>query len=464
MIAHRKQIIESENQTNQNKVVLKSPSFLDDLRGTRALHSNSSQAPPLIENKSYTHVDAIESYRTVIHYHASFIFIMIIVYSICMSGIENISRLITILSFIISLIYSIISGAYILKLLSSWNSAIKNGLIKFWNICTKFSIKNYRLLREYREVYQYHYKDILSKIPNMNDPKKAVNFDIAKINSSFSPGERTMQDDECKAYIEYVLKNDTAERMESYEWVKSSIERINQYVRMCYYLSFIGPNDVLDILNGNLFVNIKSESITNKRNRKLESILNTIKSEYRDELVETWSSIDKKYSDGILVLIPLKWIIYEYRNIFRYFGCAKYFKNIYSSFTNDYYELENTAHEMCSTVQELFRRNTINVPSIFLKFYSILTDGIVLLLDNLIAINIVECFFKTGSIIIPLIISIGFHLVTVCIIYYMNGVITELSKPIKSSTELEYFDNHIETIFNEMRVLNQEGKMRMRIN
>jgi hypothetical protein len=398
-------------------------------------------------SKIYTYIDVLDTYRSVIYYHSAFIFVMIVIYSMLFSGVENIYKWAMSLTFVFTIIYSVISGIYVEKLLSAWDSTIRNGLIKFWNLCTSFSIKNYRLLREYREVYQYHYKDVFSRVPNtnVNESRKIIN------------------DEETKAYIDYILQNDVSERMESYDWMKSSIEKINQYIRMCYYLSFIGPTDSLDISGGNLFVNIKSESISNKRNRKLESILNTIKTEYRDELVETWTSIDKNNSDGMLVLIPCKWIVYEYRNIFRYLNCAKYFKNIYSSFANDYNDLENTTYELCSTIQELFRRKTINIPHVFLRFYHVLTEGMILCLDNFIALNIVTCFFANGSLFIPIIMSIMFHLISICIIYYIIGITDELSKPIKSNSEIENFDEQIETIFNEMRVLIVEGKGRNKL-
>jgi hypothetical protein len=436
-----------------------------------------------LKKRVFSYVDTIDMYRSVVYYHVSFILAMVIIYFTLSSGIDNIYRWISALSFIFATIYSVISGVYISKLLSSWNNIVKNGLEKFWHVCTAFSIKNYRIIREYREVYQYHYKDILSNISkskslisptslpstsdlgnrsNRNNHSNHSNYSNSDDSNDFNNSNIHVLDEETKTYVEYVLKNDSTERMENYEWIKASIDRINQYIRMCYYLSFISPNDVLDISGGNLFMNIKGESISNKRNRKLESIVNTLKQEYREELVETWSSVKKHASNGILVLLPCKWIVYEYRNIFRYLHCAKYFKNIYSSFTNDYNDLENTAYELCSTVQELFRHNTINIPKVFLNFHSILTEGIVLCLDNFIALNIVSCFMISGSIIVPLIISVIFHIVSLCIMYYMGGIIDELSKPIKINPELENFDEQIETIFNEMRVLNMEGKSKNR--
>src|SRR6185503_2773941 len=113
--------------------------------------------------------------------------------------------------------------------------------------------------------------------------------------------------DDFQKYVSYILKNDATERMESYEWIRNSIDRINKYIRLCYYLSFINSNDNLEIRQNNIYVNINTESI-----------INNIPLEYKYELMNVADNIDKNASNKLLVIVPCKWIIYEYRNIFRY--------------------------------------------------------------------------------------------------------------------------------------------------
>lgn len=386
------------------------------------------------QSKLYNYINYIDTYRHDMYNHFIIIIVLGLLYSTLGNGINVLYQWICCISAIIGFIYSILSGVYLFKVIGAWDSSIKSGILKFWNLCTQLAIKNYRLMREYREVYQHHYNDIIARC-----------FD---------------KDAETKKYVEYVMKNDATEKMENYDWIRITIEHVNQYIKLCYYLAFVQSNDCLELRQDNIYVNIKTESVLNKRNRKLEILMNEIPIEYKHELVTSWNNIDKTQSDKMLILIPCKWIMYEYRNMFRYLHCAKYFKNIYGSFDKDYTEIESIVYEMCSVLQDVFRRDTIYVPHAFLSLFCMLSDTLLIVLDNFIAINIISCFVSTGSLFVPVIISCVMHSILYCIIISISKSIDEIKKPLIHCTDLENIDKKIETIFNEMKVLLFDGKIK----
>lgn len=402
------------------------------------------------EPKLYSYINYLDTYRHDLYNHAAIMTVLIIMYSTLGSGIDGLYRWICCVSGIIGFIYSIMAGVYLFKVIRSWESSIRSGLLKFWNLCVQLSIKNYRLMREYREVYHHHYGDITMRCSDKFD--SGTNKDK---NSRCSE-----QEAELKKYVDYVMKNDATERMESYDWIRIAVERINQYIKLSYYLSFIAPEDCLELRQENIYVNVGTQSVMNKRNRKLESIINEIPMDYKHELINAWTHLDKKQSDKMLIIVPCKWIMYEYRNMFRYLYCAKYFKNIYSSFDKDYAEIESTVFELCSVLQDIFRRDTIYLPASFLSMFNMLTDTLLIILDNFLAINIVYCFFTSGAVFIPLIMSCTTHVIVYCVILAISKSLDEIKNPLRECADLENIDHKIETIFNEMKVILFDGKIK----
>ena len=405
------------------------------------------------EPKLYSYINYLDTYRNDMYNHAAIIIVLVIMYSTLGSSIDVLCRWIGCITAIIGFIYSIMSGVYLFKVIRSWDISIRLGLMKFWNLCTQLSIKNYRLIREYREVYQHHYGDIKMRC---SDKFSTVNH-----KESFSTSKQEQyQDAELKKYIDYVIKNDISEKMESCDWIRLAVERINQYVRLSYYLSFIEPEDCLELRQDNIYINVGTQSVMNKRNRKLESVINEIPLNYKHELVNAWINLDKRQSDKMLIIIPCKWIMYEYRNMFRYLHCAKYFKNIYASFDKDYSEIESTVYVLCSVLQDIFRRDIIYLPVSFLSIFNMITDTLLIILDNFIAINIVSCFFTSGAIIVPLIMSCIIHVIVCCVILAISKSLDDIKNPLKECTDLENIDHNIETIFNEMKVILFDGNIK----
>ena len=398
-----------------------------------------------------SYVNCIDGYRRDMYNHLSIILVLLITY--LPLGITIISLLLNWMYFIggiVSALYIATSSIYLFKIIKSWDKSIRSGIFRLWNLSTQLSIKNYRLTREYKDIYQFHYNDIVTKL---SADKKDAGRD------------KNEENVELHKYVKYILKNDTAEKMDDYTWCMESINRVNQYIQLSYYLSFLGPKDKLEMKQNNIYVNITSESAMNRRNRKLESMMNTVSLEYKNELINTWTNIDKNNSDKFMVMVPCKWIIYEYRNLFRYLYCAKYFKNIYTLFEKDYTEIENLVYSICSTLQDIFRRDSIYLPDSFIKFYSLIGDGLLLILDNLIAINILYCVFSSTSywyIVVLLLIMVLVHVVINCIIISINNLINTIKNPFRENPDVENVDTQIETIFNEMKIILIDGKAKLK--
>lgn len=385
--------------------------------------------------KLYNYINYLDTHRHYIYTHVSIVIVSTLLYSILITSLQELVYWIGLMSIIIGTIYVMMLAIYIYSLLRSWNQTIKQGLIGFWDLCLQLSIRNYRLLREYKEIYRFHYADVFNKCSDKYD-----------------------DDHEIRKYVNYVIQNDAANKLEQYEWVQKIVSRIHQYIKLTYLISFLGPDDELDFMNRTIRVNICSDSLLNKRNRKLENTLNDIPEEYRNELIKTWRSINRKDSDRFMIMVPIKWVLYEYRNLFRYLHCAKYFKTIYSSFEKDYTEIEKIVNEIGITVQNLFRRNVIYLPKPFIVTLNTVGDIFVFMLDNLVAINLLSYIYNSGSLFVPLIMGGIFHTIVVCMISALTDMMTEIENPMENCVDLENIDNKIETIFSEMNATLLDGK------
>ncbi len=321
----------------------------------------------------------------------------------------------------------------------------------FRNQCLQLSMKNYRLMREYREIYHYHHGDILNQC-------------VDKYKNGQMYYSENDIDNDLKSYVQYVLQNDNINKMESYEWIQESINRIHHYIQMCYYLSFIGPSDVLEMKLNLIYVNLATESILNKRNRKLEKIINQISDDYKLELYTIWSNTDKHYSNKILTQVPCKWIMYEYRKIFRYLYCTKYFNHIYTSFDKDYTEFEHIVFELCQTLGYLFRENsdTHYLSHSSINFFVSMSDLWIILLDNFVTINLITYFTIEGSLIIPGLLLFLFYFFSHTVVREIINMIKKIDNKMNDPQDLEHVDSIIETVFNEMKVMLFDGKTKIK--
>lgn len=334
---------------------------------------------------------------------------------------------------------------YLYKIISSWNHKINHGFSEFGRQCTMLAMKNYRLLKEYREIYHFHHGDLLEQC---TEKYKDGEINVCK------------NDNDVIKYVNYVLQNDAHNKMEGYEWVHSIINKVNHYIQMCYYVSFIGPEDNLELKQNTIYVNIETDSIMNKRNRKLEKIINQMPIEYKVELMNAWSHTDRYNSERILTMIPCKWIMYEYRNLFRYLLCAKYFKHVYSAFDRDNTEIEQIVFNMCDSIKEIFKTSTKSLPRSFINLFNVLVNLFLIVLDNFVAINIVVSFID-GTFIYSVGTSIIMYWLILSIIQGFSGMIKDINislDPFIGLQDIEILDCEFETIFNEMKTITFDGK------
>jgi hypothetical protein len=357
-------------------------------------------------------------------------------------NIPTLSYLILIITGSIGIILMPMIFIYIYFTIHARNQKINHGFINFSRNCTQLSMKNYRLLKEYRDIYHFHHEDMRTQC---TEKYLDGQLNVCK------------NDDDLTVYVNYVLQNDHHNKMESHQWIESIIGRVYHYIQLCYYLSFIGPCDELELKQNTIYLNINTDSIMNKRNRKLEKVINQIPMEYKYELMDAWTNTDHNDSDRLLTMIPCKWIMYEYRNMFRYLMCAKYFKHIFSAFDNDNAEIEQIVFNISDSVKEMFKiyQNIQVLPRPFVNLFNILINTFLITLDNYIAISFIISFQEShilSMIIYPIIYVVVFSIIN-GLISTIDQIGTETNDALESMDKTEF-----ETIFNEMKTITFDGK------
>lgn len=92
------------------------------------------------------------------------------------------------------------------------------------------------------------------------------------------------------------------------------------------------------------------DSITNQRNRTIEKILNTVDNAKKQDVVETWNLIDKRYNSNLSIL-PVRWMLEEYRNLFKYLSSDTSLNKIFSY--DEIRSFESTIDDMYSNVNSI---------------------------------------------------------------------------------------------------------------
>jgi hypothetical protein len=355
-------------------------------------------------------------------------------------SIEPVFLLLTIVTTFYIVFYSIVSGIYITIFLKCRNSRLTDGFNSFRDGCTELAFKNYRLLNEYHNVYDYHYRDTMQKCAD-----RIKSGEIKGINYT----NNTKQID-ITEYVKFVLQNDATEKMDEPKQIESKIEQIYQYIYLAYYLTFLKPSDSLTLNSVGsdhiIHVNIGSDSVFNKRNRRIEDYLNRIDLQKKRELIRVWKA------NGTISVVPLRWAYVLYRNIFRYIHCAKYLKDIYNSFDRDYAEFENSVGKIVKSLNILTSDKEI-VPKHFQTLHFIMNDALIIFIDALVASTIIKSYVLYKALLVPLIIGVCAICSLVIIVRSLRYLLNEQSDTKLNSEDIETIDDNIEAVFNDMRVL-----------
>jgi len=353
-----------------------------------------------INEKSYT--EYFDLYKKSIISQSFLISILILLYSALCNSFDAIYYWMMTISLIVMSLYSIMFGVYIHKLLNT----CENSYASLSSSCYKFAIQNYKLLREYKEFIDYN--------------------------------------------------NVKSNEIISYQDIKECVLRIFKYLKLTYQLSLIKTDDTIELRQDTLYINISTEPITNKRNRKIESILNSIPNEYKSELFNTWSIINKDKSLHLIMMTPCKWIIYEYRNLFRHFYKSDLTKDIYTKFNTEYAQIENMVYKLCNKIYSINSiSNDVNIPKTFITVFNLVTDLLIFLVNNFVAICILICFNTTNKILFTLLMIIFTHFIVMTLINMVNNLCSQLS----FNNNISNINNDkIDNIFDEMHSLMIIGK------
>jgi hypothetical protein len=342
---------------------------------------------------------------------------------------EHISHLLYILSFIMSAIYFMFNGVTIYILINEWKKNIDNKINELWDLVTEISLKNSRILKEYNSVYLYHKKDILASCID--------NYRMGKVN---------IDNKNIDEYVKYVMATDATNKLQNNEWLSLSIKRIMHNITLCYYLSFMTNNDELEMKQGTFYLNTRMESISNKRNRKIETLLNVLPIHSKTEFYETWNIVKINDTNKMITLLPCKWIMNEYREMFKYFFAVKYFNNIYTTFDKDYNDLENVVNKLCIAIQHIFRRQYITLPTYTIDIMNML-NVVMILVINVLCASINN--FSLMTILQSMIINITINTILLCI----NNISNKLNEPYMNTHDIMVTDSTFEKMFSEMKLL-----------
>ncbi len=331
------------------------------------------------------------------------------------------------------------------NLIISKASDFDNILLNLSSTINSLSIKNYRIMLEYKTVYSIHYKNIKNTIKNQ----------IKNQNSEI---------------VSYVLDNDESNKMVHFTEIIKIIDKINLFIRICYCLSFINPDDTMTYKDSTILLNIESQSLSNKRNRQIEELLNLIDDAYKIDLHKSWTKINPSCCDH-LSLIPIKWIIGEYRTLYQYLYVTKHFNDIYNKFNYDFYLIDSHVNDLCvifTKLNKLTKMNKLNkltkstkstksndifiIPS---EIIGLLISSSIYLSDYIFAIIIGSCnnLKELCFIIFSGLFVILFIMYIINLLSDFSSKIIQLSKFSLDETDFLSFDSRIQEIFNNMDLI-----------
>ncbi len=256
----------------------------------------------------------------------------------------------------------------------------------FYKLLSDLAYKNYVLMREYDEICDFHYDEIV----------KECYDDALEVEPTF------VVESNVKTLITNKVRGDNGNKISSYKWMDKSIHKIYACLRLCDYFTNVKKSDSFKIVDNKIYCNISFDSISNKKNRIFESLTNQLSKTDMLEVCKTWELVnihsqgnDTYYTE--LISLPCKWILYEYRNIFKRLNSVKYFDKINSTFKGDYFNFELIVLQIKNNLDSIHKYNDKNnvidaTNNIYIKYLDMYMYINFFLIDNFIAINIVDLF------------------------------------------------------------------------
>lgn len=373
----------------------------------------------------------ISTYRSEIYYHISITTILS-----CLCYLIGTSIFYTwgfIVSMFFSIIYSVFLSIIMKNIIKNFRHSSKIGIQRFRDNCVALSYKNALLLQEYVDVYKFYIEadeEVLEDNKENNNDNNIIQKENVDLETRpnfvvLTPADITM-----------------------------IIKRIHNYIKISFDISSLKKSDNLSIQRGVIYCNLTDQSITNERNRKIESILNTLDAEKKEDIVRLWNSLDDK---TIVSNTPYKWIMYEYRNLFRYLNSTNRLKSLYSVFSTDFVSYQQNIESISNSLKDMYvdkdETESKANPEDIMFFFRRLGDVLGIITDLFFAINISHFIFTEASVFLS-----TNYVVNIITILFLGGlshmsVITALCsiRDIVRKKRVYDLDRKIDSIIKEMK-------------
>jgi hypothetical protein len=349
-------------------------------------------------------------------------------------------------------------GIYLYSIIQTYDNIIRNYINKLCILIYQLGLINYRIIKEYNSIADNHYNFIESNLSKHKLETKCNQCD--RIHKHDDNHERNLSCQEKEQLINYISECDMENKFNYKEFLMKLINNIYSNLELAYYLTILKKDDELIMKDNNILVNPKC--VRNEKHNKLEKLILGLTRESRRELFDLWCDRQTINSKNIL-LLPFKYIMYDYRKIYRFLHNTKYFEQIYSNFDKDYNIVEKIVFDISECMMNIFQFKLFNLPKPFLHFLSINLDLTVIILDIFLAANVVNFIYHSGifilpsifSIIIGLVFGLLFHLIVIVMMEQIKNLITNIENIFSTDDEINKLDNKFKNIITEYKTISK---------
>jgi hypothetical protein len=328
-----------------------------------------------------------------------------------------------IVSAFLVVIYGVMVSSNLSSIVRAWRHDRSDGINRFWAACMVMAYKNALILQEYIDLYQF---SLRSDNRRKNDLTDNEVFMIDDPNFNFiHPSE-----------------------------VKKILQRIHSYVRLAYELGHLKQTDNLTIQRNVVYCNVSDQSLTDERNRRIEKLLNRLNPQRRADIIDSWNAIDKKHStrNQSMTFIPFRWMIYEYRNLFRYLNSSSDLRKIYNNVGLNFESYERCVTDI-SLAMHFMRTEELIYPPDITAFTTRIGDVLTVSADSFFGLSIVSSLAGFTSIwglilsgMSSLIIGGFMHLITIVVIYEVRNMLLQNRSKSLSESKMDLIMKEIQVI------------------